>query len=249
VPIVCFEGVNGAGKQAQINQLETLLQKYGHRVAVYHDPGISEQHPCSAIREAVLYGGPWKARYTALLLIMAAKCELQHEINSFLHEDPDAIVILDRYLLSTYVYQTLGLEDQGLSREDAFSTVSDLCNLVSLRPVDLLILLNADPMIAYRRRVNSASRIVRHDNKDDRFEEQGLSFAKRLAARYLSIVDTSELRDSLCHEHVIVDIGERNPEEVFEAWWALVGGDTAFRFNEHGGYDGVEAFRRRGVRV
>lgn len=251
MPVVCFEGINGAGKQKQIDQFAAALRKYGRPVVLYHDPGISEDHPCSKIREAVLYGGPWVDPLTPLLLVMAAKAELQTKIEETLRDNPDTVVILDRYLLSTYVYQTLVLSDRGgFYDEEAFSAVSQLADLISFKPVDLIVLLNVSPAVAYGRRVTSSSRLKNHAGKDDRFEEEGLEFATRLAERYSSIMDTSELRDRLCLNHVIVDVGSRGPEEVFEAWWKEIGGDAAFHLVKHGGVTGgAGLFKRKRVRV
>lgn len=97
-----MEGMDGAGKSTQIQLLSHWLAEQGHRVVVCRDPGgtaISEE-----IRQILLTTSAPVDMRTEMLLYMAARAQLVAEIIRPAI-DRDEVVICDRFLLSTVVYQ------------------------------------------------------------------------------------------------------------------------------------------------
>lgn len=100
---IVLEGIDGAGKSSQIAALTSLFQRYGHSVVTCADPGTTAAG--MKIRELLL--GQHEiaiAPRTELLLFMAARSQLVAEVIQPAL-DRNQVVICDRYLLSSVVYQ------------------------------------------------------------------------------------------------------------------------------------------------
>lgn len=97
---IAFEGPDGCGKSTQTAQLEAFAQKRGVPVAVFRDPGGT---PFSdEIRKLVLSFTP-ASQESLMLAFLAARTELwQRHIRPM---SETALVICDRWNLSTLVYQ------------------------------------------------------------------------------------------------------------------------------------------------
>ncbi len=100
---VVFEGVDGAGKTTQLTKCESWLIEKGYDVAQCHDPGSTALG--NRIRQLLLDRGETSIDDSAeMFLFMAARAQLVTEfIRPALNRGQ--IVLCDRFLLSTVVYQ------------------------------------------------------------------------------------------------------------------------------------------------
>ena len=135
--LIVLEGGEGVGKTTQWNRLVTRLQELGHEVIALREPGGSP--PGDVIRSLLLGPDHELAPATEALLFAASRAELvSRSVRPALERG--VIVVLDRYLLSTYVYQGVarGLPMDGLRAMNDFATgglVPD-CTLLLRLPLD-----------------------------------------------------------------------------------------------------------------
>jgi len=229
MPVVCFEGINGAGKQTQIDLFCEELKKRDISHVVFHDPGITDNHPCQELRDLFIHGDRWQDSRVPLLIGTAARCELNAEIHKAIRAGTK-MIILDRYQMSTFVYQTLMLEASYFITETAVGFVKQLGELIGCIQADTLIYLDVLPEKAYPRRVSGRRRVEKDGDVDDQFEKRGLEFSNRLYSRYQRIFqrpvsESSPFKgvlDSLCKDCVVVYEragGLQDPEELFDFWF------------------------------
>jgi len=98
---VCFEGIDGAGKSTQARMLYERLTEDGRDVELVADPGTTRIG--RAIREILLSDDAPISPAAQMLLFSAARAELAEYLRGRLAEK--TIIICDRWLLSTLVYQ------------------------------------------------------------------------------------------------------------------------------------------------
>lgn len=101
---ISFEGIEGSGKTTQITLLEDAIKTQGRKVLRLREPGGTEFG--ERLRGAILHnqGAPLDVMAETALFV-ASRAQLLHEkIIPFLN-DPRAVVIVDRYVDSTLVYQ------------------------------------------------------------------------------------------------------------------------------------------------
>src|SRR5436190_20887865 len=105
--LISFEGAEGSGKSTQIARLAAHFQKTDREVLTTREPGgteIGEQ-----IRNIIVHNskGEEMCAETELLLFTAARAQLVREViaPALLR---NAIVLSDRYLDSSTVYQGIG---------------------------------------------------------------------------------------------------------------------------------------------
>jgi dTMP kinase len=110
---IVFEGVDGTGKSTQLNRCQTWLEGLGYQVTVCRDPGSTALG--DRLRELLLLRSDLEFSLTAeMFLFMAARSQLVEELIGPSLEN-DRIVLCDRFLLSTVVYQGHG---GGLDRDE-----------------------------------------------------------------------------------------------------------------------------------
>jgi dTMP kinase len=137
MPLIVFEGPEGAGKTTQVRLLAEWLGAAGKTVIAVREPGgtplgdeirkILLDHPASDI-----------VPRAESLLFMASRAQLvEREIAPALARGD--MVILDRFFLSTYAYQAVG---RGLPTEDIVA--ANRLATASIRP-DLTVLLALSP--------------------------------------------------------------------------------------------------------
>lgn len=100
-----FEGVEGSGKTTQISKLERHYREQGRRVECLREPGGTA---FGEDLRALLLGQQGKDMLNALTetcVFLASRAQLLHEKVLPTLQDPRAVVILDRYIDSTLVYQ------------------------------------------------------------------------------------------------------------------------------------------------
>jgi dTMP kinase len=161
-----FEGGDGAGKSTQIRLLRAVIERAGHEVVVTREPGGTRVG--EAIREVLLApdGDPLSDRTEALLYAAARAQHVEQTIKPPL--DRGAVVLCDRYIDSSVVYQgaARGLGEDHVAELNRWATDG-------LVP-DLVVLLDVDPVEGLRR----------VGEEPDRLEAAGLPFHRTVAAAY-----------------------------------------------------------------
>jgi dTMP kinase len=165
-PLIVFEGPEGVGKTTQVRWLADHLAALGLPHVALREPGgtaLGER-----VRGLVLDAALDVHPRAEALLFLAARAQLLDAVRE--HLDRGAIVLLDRFFLSTYAYQVAGrgLPEDAIREANAFATGG-------LTP-DLTILLSypADAGLA---------RVDRRGERD-RMERAGADFHARVAAAF-----------------------------------------------------------------
>jgi len=169
---ITFEGGEGAGKTTQIRRLARLLAEGGREVVVTREPGGSPR--AEAIRELLLSGRakPLGALGEAHLFAAARIDHAAETIRPALERG--AIVLCDRFLDSTRVYQGLagGLDAATIA---ALETAA----VGSLRP-DLTLVLDLPVAVGL-------GRAGRRAGAADRFEADDVAVHEARRAGFLAI--------------------------------------------------------------
>ena len=100
---IVFDGIDGAGKSTQIGLTRAWLSEQGRAVDVCFDPG-STVLGLELRRLLLTPGGPAIAPVSEMLMFTAARAQLVEEVIRPALER-GSIVLCDRYIFSTVVYQ------------------------------------------------------------------------------------------------------------------------------------------------
>lgn len=190
--------MDGAGKSTQLTLLEDWLRRRGERVTVCRDPGgtaVSEQ-----IRQLLLAPPPGTeiSFRTEMLLYMASRAQLVDDvIRPAL--DRGEVVLCDRYLLSTVVYQGYagGLDPEMIWRvgtEAADGLLPGWIGVLDLPPEES---------------------IARRQGPADRIEQRSLEYYQKVRAGYqreaarhpdqICLIDARQPRDQV-HVEIIREV-------------------------------------------
>ena len=132
--LIVFEGAEGVGKTTQIRLLAERLGARGRAVIAVREPGGTVLG--DEIRRVLLDPASDIAPRAEALLFMASRAQLvERELRPAIAQG--AIVLVDRFFLSTYAYQCAGrgLPQEEVRRANAFATnglVPDLTLLLSM---------------------------------------------------------------------------------------------------------------------
>lgn len=165
---ISLEGIDGAGKSAQIGRLADWLRSRGHRVTTCRDPGSTPAG--DAVRAILLDRHDLHLAPTAeMFLYMASRAQLVADVIEPALARGDWVVS-DRYLLSNVVYQghAGGLDPESIRVAGQIATAGRMPDLVLLIDVDL---------------ETSAQRLKR---PLDKLENRGDDYRARLRAGYLA---------------------------------------------------------------
>lgn len=171
--LLSFEGSEGCGKSTQIRLLAERLKAAGRTVEVLREPGgtsVGEE-----IRHLLQHAkaGASMAPEAELLLFAASRAQLVRErIRPLL--DAGVVVILDRFIDSTTVYQGIA---RGLPRESVAAINTFAAG--SLLP-KLTLVFDMDAATA-RNRIRASGREL------DRMESQPLAFFEKVRHGYLEL--------------------------------------------------------------
>ena len=166
--LIVFEGAEGAGKSTQLRRLAECLGAAGRNVVAVREPGgtvVGDE-----IRRILLDPQSDIVPRAEALLFMASRAQLvEREIRPALKEG--AIVLVDRFFLSTYAYQGVGrgLPEDTLRQANAMATnglVPDLTLLLTI-PVE-----------------RGMARVGARDRGLDRIENVALEFHERVARAF-----------------------------------------------------------------
>ncbi|HEX7119977.1 MAG TPA: dTMP kinase [Longimicrobiales bacterium] len=170
---IVFEGVEGSGKSTQVRLLGERLARHGVDHLVTREPGgtsVGEE-----IRRILLHGGEVPARAELLLMLSARAVFVGEVVRPALERG--AVVVADRYELSTLAYQGYGrgLPLDEVRRMNAFATEG-------VTP-DVTLVLDVPPDVGAARRAKEG----RHA---DRIEQAGAAFHARVAEAYRLLAET-----------------------------------------------------------
>lgn len=174
---VVFEGIDGAGTTTQAARYASFLRS---RRRLVHVTGEPSGGPMGSLLRLMLRQRmtlPSHHRETTMTLLFAADRidHLESEICPHLRDG--YVVISDRYELSSIIYQSIGIEDEG-ERKKFISWIRE-CNRHAMRP-DITVVIDVDPDVAeHRRRMRGGA--------SDLYEEPDLQ--ARLARAYLKAED------------------------------------------------------------
>jgi dTMP kinase len=174
---ISFEGSEGCGKSTQIARLATRIRDSGREVITLREPGgtpIGEQ-----IRNLLQYDEAGKAMTpeAEILLFAASRAQLVREvIRPALQRD--AVVLCDRFLDSTTVYQGVAraLEQEEVQAINGFAVGETLPHLT--------ILLDLDAAEGRRRAAGRKGPKDRMEQEDEGFYESVRQGYLELARAY-----------------------------------------------------------------
>lgn len=199
---ISFEGGEGCGKSTQIRTLNESLQSAGHKVVQTREPGGTPLG--EAIRNLLQHDdvGEGMSPEAELLLFTASRA--QHA-RALIQPAIDAgqIVICDRYLDSTSVYQ-------GVARQIDPASV-DAINQFAIGQTlpDLTILIDLDPTVGMARVK------ARSGGKLDRMEQEAIEFFEAVRAGYLKAAAAEPKR-------FLVINGDQSVEAIQAEIWNAV---------------------------
>ncbi len=200
--LISFEGSEGSGKSTQIIRLAAHLQKLRRDVVSVREPGgteIGEQ-----IRNIIVHNskGEEMCAETELLLFTAARAQLVREmiVPALVR---GAIVLSDRYLDSSTVYQ-------GIGRNLALNPVHQINQFAvgNVMP-DLTVIIDVPTEVSLARIRQRASDVP------DRMERQNIDFYRKVREGYLV------LARSMSERFVVID-GTKNENLIEKKIWEAV---------------------------
>ncbi len=164
-----FEGIEGAGKSTQIIKLKNYLEEKNFRVLVLREPGGTPFG--EKMRQAIL---ETKTEITPLAeahLFASSRAQLLSEVVLKELAVPNTVIICDRYIDSSLVYQG---HSRGLG-------VAEVLNIHNVFPLNLV------PHLTFYLRINvetSEKRQKMRNAPKDYFESKGVDFYKKLVVGY-----------------------------------------------------------------
>lgn len=200
--LISFEGSEGSGKSTQIALLAAHYQKEGREVVSTREPGgteIGEQ-----IRNIIVHNskGDEMCAETELLLFTAARAQLVREV-IVPALDRGAIVLSDRYLDSSTVYQ-------GIGRNLAADPVAQINRFAvgNVMP-DLTIVIDVPTDVSLARIRQRASDLP------DRMERENIGFYEKIREGYLL------LAKGMSDRFVVID-GSQTQDAIAKKIWTAV---------------------------
>ena len=165
--LIVLEGIEGSGKTTQFGLLRDWLAGQGHEVVSAREPGGTPTG--EAARNALLHSGEVPARSELMLMLASRAALMEQVVEPALRRG--AIVLLDRFELSSFAYQAYG---RGIALEQVRAA-----NAVATggRRPDLTLLLDVPEAVGLERR-----RVA--GKAADRIEGAGHDFHERVAAGY-----------------------------------------------------------------
>lgn len=189
---ITFEGAEGSGKSTQIARCAQYLNDGGHDVLVIREPGgvkISE-----TVRGILL--DPAHAEMGAeceVLLYMAARAQLVREV-ILPALDAGRIILCDRFLDSTLVYQGFG---HGMDLED-------------IRRIGDFATCGIAPALTVLFDIDTAEGLRRAGDQKDRIEQRSLEYHSRVRQGYLTLARQEPQRIK------VVGVDGRDKDEIFQ---------------------------------
>lgn len=159
--LISFEGIDGAGKSTHVAGLKKRLETEGYRCEVFREPGGTELS--EEIRTILLHHKGEMDPVAELLLFSAARAQLISEKVKPLLDEPDTIVILDRFFDSTTAYQ--GYARNALDPDE-------------IKKINRIAAHQVKPDITFYLRLDIGKALSRLKDEKDRMEQSGDEFYK-----------------------------------------------------------------------
>ncbi len=197
--LIVFEGPEGVGKTTQLRLLSEWLSARGRTVVAVREPGGTPLG--DEIRRLLLDPQSDIAPRAESLLFMASRAQLvEREITPAL--ESGAMVLLDRYFLSTYAYQVAG---RGLPHEEIVA--ANRLATSALRP-ELTLLLSMPVSEGLARAAKRGG--------PDRMERADAAFHDRVARAFADFA-TREWQDAHPEAGPVMTVDARGSvKDVFE---------------------------------
>ena len=191
--LISFEGCEGSGKSTKLKMLEQYLQERSVDYMMTREPGgnpISEKIRALILDKA---NDQMTAECEALLYAAARAQLLKDKIEPALAAGK--LVVCDRYIDSSLAYQgeARGLGQEFVRKVNAFAFENYL--------PDCTIFLDITPEAAFERKHGA--------DEDDRMEQEGIAFHKKVYEGYDTLAKTYPKRIAR------ID-GNQTPQEIFE---------------------------------
>ena len=193
---ICLEGIDGAGKTTQARMLAQKLRENGKEVELVADPGTTQIG--TAIRQILLHNDAPISPAAQMLLFSAARAELAAYIAQ--RRLSGAIIVCDRWLLSTLVYQG---EINNIKPE----LIEHIFQETSFLQPDICFLLDISPEAAGKRM----------GKPGDRYERRCATEKERMRAAYLR-----HAHERPNAKTVRVILADQTPEETHEQIYGFV---------------------------
>lgn len=189
---ISIDGPDGCGKSSQVAHIQEVLTRLGAECVLTREPGGT---PLAEDLRAMVLSQHMDPLTEALLVFAARRDHLKNVIQPALARGQ--FVLSDRFTDATYAYQ-------GAGRGFDFAVLRQLEEWVQEgQQPDLTLLFDLDPAI-------SAARMARSRGELDRFEQEDLTFFRRVRTAYLQRAEDDPDR------FVIID-ASRPIEEVAAA--------------------------------
>jgi dTMP kinase len=182
---IVFEGGEGCGKTTQIELLSKTLRERGKNVVCTREPGGTPfaEDLRSCFKKVAAHGDE-PTPLCELYLVLAARAQhVQKKIVPLLAE-PNTVVLCDRFLDSTYVYQgVLGGVKKSLIDSVALPIIG------SLVP-HLTFVLNCSAQVSWKR-IQARKELGKAESKNeiDRLDESHFSTFETLSNGYCKLVN------------------------------------------------------------
>lgn len=164
-----FEGIEGSGKTTQIQNLKTNLEAKGFTVTCLREPGGTKFG--EGLRELILGSEEKIAPLSEALLFASSRAQLLTNIILPKLKETKNVVILDRYIDSSFAYQ-------GKARGLGIDTIKDIH---SHYPLSVM------PDITFYLKIDLETSLKRQDsrgNAKDYFEKEKNEFYKQLISGF-----------------------------------------------------------------
>ena len=182
--LIACEGIDGSGKSTQARRLAESLRADGREVALLREPGDSEYG--RELRRIFVEGRDVTPEEEMRLFLEDRRIDVRDNIAPALARG--AIVIMDRYYLSSVVYQgALGLDPEMILAAN---------EAIAPRP-ELTLIFDLAPAVALQRI---------HAARGEANSFEGADYLREVRQRYLAHVDG---------ERVQTIDAERDPDTVF----------------------------------
>lgn len=166
---ISIEGIEGAGKTAQIHLMQTYLENKGLKVIILREPGGTKFG--ERLRDSILESQSSLNPLAEAYLFASARAQLIEEIILKKLNDEKTVIICDRYIDSSIVYQgiagALGIEK--------------VLQIHSLSPLNLFPHLTLYLKISVS---TSIERMRKRNNEKDYFESRENAFFEDLINGY-----------------------------------------------------------------
>ena len=189
---ISFEGIDGSGKSTQATLFFDKLIQKGKQGILVREPGgtpISE-----AIRHVLLTkGNRQMVARTEALLMTASRSQLTKEV-ILPNLEQNRWVIADRYADSTLAYQGGGRE----------------LNLDWLQDLNKFATYDLEPNVTFVIDILPKEALRRRGQTEDRIEEEGIAFQKRVRRTYLKLAQQYSDRIIVIDGHMDREIIQDN---------------------------------------